>query len=273
MATALSPAVVPPRFSVAGVRVSRTDYAEATRSIIDAARQRRPFVTAATSVHGVALAVRREDFRAALNSFDMVTPDGQPVRWALNLIHGTRLPERVYGPTLMLRVCEAAADAGLSVYFCGGQPEVLGKLARRMRQRLPHLSIAGTHSPPFRPLSGAEQDAQVRAIKDSHANIVFVGLGCPRQEIWAHQHRDELGVPLVCVGAAFDFHAGTLRQAPPWMQARGLEWLFRVWMEPRRLWRRYAEHIPIFVAAVSTQLVADRLTRQIAPRHLPLQEN
>ena len=159
MATAFSATIVPPKFPVAGVRVSRTNYAEATRSIIDAARHRRPFVAAATSVHGVALAVRREDFRAALNSFDMVTPDGQPVRWALNLIHGTRLPERVYGPTLMLRVCEAAADAGLSVYFCGGQPEVLGKLARRMRQRLPHLSIAGTHSPPFRPLSAAEQDA------------------------------------------------------------------------------------------------------------------
>jgi N-acetylglucosaminyldiphosphoundecaprenol N-acetyl-beta-D-mannosaminyltransferase len=271
MATVLQPTIDPPRFAVAGVRISRTDYAHATRSIIDAARHRRPFVAAATSVHGVALAVRREEFRAALNSFDMVTPDGQPVRWALNLIHDTRLPERVYGPTLTLRVCEAAAAAGLSVYFYGSRPEVLEKLERRMRQRLPHLSIAGTHSPPFRTLSSAEEATQISAIRESRADIVFVGLGC--QEVWAYKHRDQLGVPLVCVGAAFDFHAGTLRQAPPWMQAHGLEWLFRVLMEPRRLWRRYAEHIPVFVAAVSMQLVADRLTRQIATRHLPLQES
>ena len=181
MTTVLQPTMDVPRFSVAGVRVSRTDYTLATRAIVEAARERRPFVTAATSVHGVALAVRRPEFRAALNSFDLVTPDGQPVRWALNSIHGTRLTERVYGPTLTLRVCEAAAAEGLSVYFYGSRPDVLDKLERQMRRRLPNLSIAGTHSPPFRPLSPSEAAAELSAIIDSRADIVFVGLCCPRQ--------------------------------------------------------------------------------------------
>ena len=194
------------------------------------------------------------------------------MRWALNLLHGARLAERVYGPTLTLHVCSAAADAGLSVFFYGSRPDVLASLERRLSERVPRLMIAGTHSPPFRSLSAAEDAEEVDRIRSSGAQIVFVGLGCPRQEMWAYQHRERLGVPLLCVGAAFDFHAGKLRQAPAWMQARGLEWLFRVWMEPRRLWRRYATHIPVFVAAVSMQLVADRLARQLARRQLPLQE-
>ncbi len=263
---------LPVRLPVAGVLVSRTDYAEATRTIVEAARDGRELLVAATSVHGIGLALRHPAFMTTLNSFDLVTPDGQPVRWALNLLHHTGLAERVYGPTLTLRVCQAAADAGLGVYFYGSRPDVLERLQQRLRARIPRLIIAGAYSPPFRSLSASEDDADAARISASGAKLVFVGLGCPRQEVWAVQHRARLGIPLVCVGAAFDFHAGTLRQAPAWMQARGLEWLFRVAMEPRRLWRRYAANIPVFVTAVAAQLMTERLGQLSARRRLPLED-
>jgi N-acetylglucosaminyldiphosphoundecaprenol N-acetyl-beta-D-mannosaminyltransferase len=249
------------RFPIAGVRVSGTTYADATASIIEAARERVPLVAAATSVHGLAIGATDAQFGAILNSFDLVTPDGQPVRWALNALHGVGLSERVYGPTLMRWVCEAAADAHLGVYLYGSRQDVLDRLVDRLSRSLPDLRVAGHRSPPFRPLTAAEDAQDVEHIRASGADVVFVGLGCPRQERWAFEHRDQLGRPILCVGAAFDFHAGTLRQAPAWMQAHGLEWLFRVLMEPRRLWRRYAKHIPIFVALVGRQYVAQHLLR------------
>jgi len=218
-----------------------------------------PLLVAATSVHGLTMAAIDPDFGAILNGFDLVTPDGQPVRWALNALHAAGLKERVYGPTLMRQVCEAAAAEGVSVYFYGGRSEVLECLVERLRTSLPDLRIAGCSAPPFRTLTPEEDAAEVERIIDSHAQVVFVGLGCPRQERWAHAHRLDLSRPLVCVGAAFDFHAGTLRQAPGWMQSRGLEWFFRLLMEPRRLWRRYAKHIPIFVVLVIRQYLTQRL--------------
>jgi exopolysaccharide biosynthesis WecB/TagA/CpsF family protein len=248
-----------PRFPVAGVMVSRTTYTDAVDTLMRGARSRTPLVAAATSVHGLTMAAIDPEFRQILNSFDLVTPDGQPVRWALNLLHSAGLSERVYGPTLMRRVCEAAASEDVSVYFYGSRPDVLTRLIERLSTRLPRLKIAGSSAPPFRPLTAAEDAAQIDQIIASNAQLVFVGLGCPRQERWAHEHRLALERPLVCVGAAFDFHAGTLRQAPAWMQARGLEWLFRLLMEPRRLWRRYAKHIPIFVVLVGRQYCAQRL--------------
>src|SRR5262249_17413495 len=189
-----------------------------------------------------------------------VTPDGQPVRWAMNALHGAGLQERVYGPTLMRRLCESAEAEGISVYFYGGRPEVLARLVQRLGSAFPRLSIAGSSSPPFRPLTPEEDVADIERIISSQAQLVFVGLGCPRQERWAYDHRAQLGRPVVCVGAAFDFHAGALRQAPGWMQSRGLEWFFRLVMEPRRLWRRYAKHIPIFVVLVSRQYLMQRLS-------------
>lgn len=245
---------------MAGVLVSRTTYADAVNSLIQAARARVPLVAAATSVHGLTLAAIDPEFGAVLNSFELVTPDGQPVRWALNVLHGAGLSERVYGPTLMRQLCETAAAEGVSVYFYGSRPEVLDGLVERLRASIPGLRIAGWSAPPFRPLTPEEDAQEVEAIIASDAQLVFVGLGCPRQERWAYQHRPRLARPLVCVGAAFDFHAGTLRQAPAWMQSRGLEWSFRLVMEPRRLWRRYAKHIPIFVALVARQYFTQRMS-------------
>lgn len=249
-----------PRYLVAGVPVSRTTYADAVSSLVEAARARVPLLAAATSVHGLTIAAIDPEFGAVLKSFDLVTPDGQPVRWALNLLHATGLRERVYGPTLMLRLCEAAAAEGISVYFYGGRPEVLARLVERLNTIVPGLHVAGCSAPPFRELTPEEDQQEVDRIIASNAQVVFVGLGCPRQERWAYEHRIQLGRPVVCVGAAFDFHAGALRQAPGWMQARGLEWFFRLLMEPRRLWRRYAKHIPIFVVLVSRQYLTQRLS-------------
>jgi exopolysaccharide biosynthesis WecB/TagA/CpsF family protein len=237
----------PARFPVGSVLISRADYASAVASIIEAARVRRVALVAATSVHGLTLGEIDPVFGRQLNDFDMLTTDGQPVRWALNLLHGAGLSQRVYGPTLMLRVCEVAAANQLGVYLYGARPEVLQRLVKRLNTLVPGLRIAGFHSPPFRALTREEDNQDVRRIVESGAQIVFVGLGCPRQERWAHAHRDRLSLPIVCVGAAFDFHAGTLLQAPVWMQDRGLEWLFRLIMEPRRLCRRYAKHIPLFI--------------------------
>lgn len=250
---------LPARFPVAGTPVSRVTYESATEAILDGARTGRATLVAATSMHGVTLGSLDPRFGAQLSSFDIVTPDGQPVRWALNLLHGVGLRERVYGPTLMLLVCEAAAREGVGIYLYGGRPDVLARLVLQLPARVPGLRIAGHRSPPFRPTTPEEDEDDVRDILASGARIVFIGLGCPRQERWAYAHRDRLPMPLVCVGAAFDFHAGTLRQAPTWMQARGLEWVFRLVTEPRRLWRRYLTYIPIFVTLVARQYAAERL--------------
>lgn len=257
----------PPRYPLAGVMVSGATYASATASVIRAALARRSALVAATSVHGLSMAATDDSFGRQLNSFDMLTPDGQPVRWGLNLLHGLGLRERVYGPTLMLRVCEAAARQGLPVYLYGGRPHVLHRLVERLPGLVPGVQIAGSFSPPFRALTAEEDHAATDAIRQSGARMVFVGLGCPRQEQWAYQHRSELDMPLVCVGAAFDFHAGVLRQAPAWMQANGLEWLFRLLMEPRRLWRRYAKHIPIFIYLLARDYTFRRLLRRPQTQH------
>jgi len=254
----------PRRFSVLGVMASATTYAEVTELVINAARTRCSLVLAATSVHGVTVAARDPSFLEILNSLDVITPDGQPVRWALNVLHGARLSERVYGPTLMGYVCAAAETAGLSVYFYGSTPDVLDCLSVRLGEQFPGLRIAGSHSPPFRELTDEEQTADAEQIVQSGADIVFVGLGCPRQERWAARQRLLVHAPILCVGAAFDFHAGTLRQAPPWMQQRGLEWLFRLGMEPRRLWRRYAQAIPLFVMLLSRQYLEQRIRTRMA---------
>jgi len=252
----------PPRYPVVGVLVSYATYDNVTQATIAAAQHRRSAVVAATSVHGLTLGVRDRAFGRMLNSFEIVPPDGQPVRWGLNLLHRLNLTSRVYGPQLMLEVCRAAACHGLPIYLYGGRDYVLERLARRLQTLLPRLQIAGYRSPPFRPLTREEDDNDVRAILASGARIVFVGLGCPRQEQWAHTHRDRLLIPLVCVGAAFDFHAGTLAQAPAWMQARGLEWLYRLSIEPRRLWRRYAIAVPLYSLLLVRELVKVRVLRR-----------
>ena len=184
---------------------------------------------------------------------DLVVPDGQPVRWGLNLLHKTGLKERVYGPDLMLGICAQAEKSGHPVYFYGSRPEVLRRLQDNLLDRFPRLRIAGSEPSAFRQLSGQEREAVVSRIVASGARLVFVGLGCPRQEVWAFENGDALSMPVIAVGAAFDFHAGELPQAPPRLQRHGLEWLFRLVHEPRRLWQRYLLLNPYYLLLLGLQ--------------------
>ncbi len=233
------PPVTPARLSVVGAPISVTDYDEAVACVLAAARRQVPYLVTALAVHGVVETRSRPEFRRAIENFDIVTPDGQPVRMALNWFHRAGLADRVYGPTLTLRLCERAAREGVPVYFYGSTADVVATLAGAMQAQYPGLRVAGAEPSVFRPLTGAESRALGERSRASGAGIVFIGLGCPRQELFAWAHREIIGRPMICVGAAFDFHAGTLRQAPTWMQDRGLEWLFRLTQEPSRLWRRY----------------------------------
>jgi exopolysaccharide biosynthesis WecB/TagA/CpsF family protein len=207
----------------------------------------------ALAVHGVMTGVDDDEHRYRLNHLDLVTPDGQPVRWALNLLHGTGLPDRVYGPTLTLKVCEAAADRGLPVYFYGSRQDVLDKLEANLQARFPALKIAGREPSRFRTTTAEEQDEIAGRIVGSGARITFVGLGCPRQEVFAYEYRDALSMPVLAVGAAFDYHAGLVEEPPAWVQRWGLQWAARLAQDPRRLWRRYVLLNPRFIYGVVRQ--------------------
>lgn len=238
-----------------GVRVDAVDYEAAVSRILRAAQARQGYTVSALAVHGVMTGVLDAEQRFRLNAFEMLVPDGQPVRWALNLLHATKLPERVYGPELMLRVCERAAKEGLSIFLFGGSQDLLTSLRTRLLELFPTLRIAGVRSSLFRQLTAQEEDALAEEIAHSGAAITFIGLGCPRQEVSAYELRRKLSMPLIAVGAAFNFHAGLLPQAPPAWQQRGLEWLFRLLQEPRRLWRRYLFLNPLYVSLLCCQFV------------------
>lgn len=239
--------------SVLGVRVDVTDYESAVERTVDAARKRIPFAVTALPVHGIMTGARDASHRYRLNSFDLLVPDGQPVRWALNLLHKVGLRERVYGPSLMLALCERLAAEGLPIYLFGSREETIALLSKNLQRRFPALRIAGSQPGRFKALSPSEREDIVRTVRQSGAAVVFVGLGCPRQEIWAYENRAALSMPAVCVGAAFDFHAGTVAQAPPALQRVGLEWAYRLIREPRRLWRRYVLLNPLYVGMVAAQ--------------------
>jgi len=245
----------PRKHTLFGVTVSVTDYAECERLIMSAARGRRSAIVTHMPVHGLVTAATDADYRAHVNNFEIVAPDGQPVRWALNHFHGAALTDRCYGPTLMLRLCEAAAKQNVGVYLYGSTPEVIKSLSQRLRASIPELRIVGSESPPFRPLTPEEDAAVVDRLNASGAGLVFLGLGCPRQDLFASEHRDRIHAVQMCVGAAFDFHAGTKPQAPGWMQRHGLEWLFRLVSEPRRLWKRYLVTNSIFLWLCARNLV------------------
>ncbi|MBS0661457.1 MAG: WecB/TagA/CpsF family glycosyltransferase [Verrucomicrobia bacterium] len=250
-----SPSAVARKHNVLGVLVDATNYDEATARILEAAHASRPFTVSALAVHGVMTGVDDPEHRHRLNAFDLIVPDGQPVRWMLNAAHGTGLRDRVYGPFLTMRVCEAAARAGLPIYLFGSTTAVQERLRQSLRERFPGIVIAGGQPSRFRTASAEEIASDVAAIRASGARLTLCGLGCPRQEVWAYEMRERLGMPILAVGAAFDFLAGNLSMAPAWMQARGLEWLYRLLVEPRRLWRRYLILNPRYAWRCARQLL------------------
>ncbi|MGC1784514.1 MAG: WecB/TagA/CpsF family glycosyltransferase [Acidobacteriaceae bacterium] len=188
-----------------------------------------------------------------MNSFDLLVPDGQPVRWVMNWLYGTEMLDRVYGPELTRRICERAASEGTSIYLYGSTKPVVASLAESLSRMFPGINIVGSEPSAFRKLNPDEKTALQQRIKSSGASIVFVGLGCPRQEIFAYELRGNLSAPILAVGAAFPLLAGMLPQAPQWMQRLGFEWLFRLLAEPRRLWRRYLYLNPAYLVLVTLQ--------------------
>ncbi|MDX1501690.1 MAG: WecB/TagA/CpsF family glycosyltransferase [Thermoanaerobaculia bacterium] len=236
-----------------GVLIDAVDYEAAVDRLLAAAREGRRQTCSALAVHGVMSAVLDPSLRYRINRLDLVVPDGQPVRWGVNWLYGVGLRDRVYGPELTLRVCRAAGERGLSLYLYGSRVEVLERLRANLEGRFPGLVVAGSEPSRFRRLSATEKGEVVRRIRASGAALTVVGLGCPRQEIWAHELGDELSMPVLAVGAAFDFHAGTLAQAPPRLQRLGLEWLYRWIREPRRLWARYLLLNPAYLLLLACQ--------------------
>ncbi len=237
---------------IIGLRVDKISYQSAVQRVLDWASRRESRYICVANVHMVMEAYDDTTFRQIVNSADLVTPDGMPLVWVMRW-QGIRQQERVYGPLLTEYVLEAAGKEGIPVGFYGGTAETLQNLKRNIQKRYPSLKIAYLHAPPFRPLTSQEDEEAVRSINDSGARILFVGLGCPKQERWMAAHKGRVQAVMLGVGAAFDFLAGVKPQAPQWMQRAGLEWLFRLLTEPRRLWRRYLYHNPRFVLLVLLQ--------------------
>jgi N-acetylglucosaminyldiphosphoundecaprenol N-acetyl-beta-D-mannosaminyltransferase len=252
---ALAEAAVPPAsVEVLGVPLALTDY-ERTMDWIDASVSagKKGYVCVAAT-HTVVATQDDAELRAAVNGASLVVPDGQPIVWAMNAL-GHDLTHRVYGPDLMAKYCERSARTGARMFLYGGRNQgALVQLALNLRRRFAGVQIVGGYAPPFRPLSDEELDAVVAEINHAKPDVVWVGIGVPKQEKWMAALRDRLDAPvLVGVGAAFDFHAGLVPQAPAWMQSAGLEWLFRLSKEPRRLWKRYLTYNPRFVLGFARQ--------------------
>jgi N-acetylglucosaminyldiphosphoundecaprenol N-acetyl-beta-D-mannosaminyltransferase len=250
---------------VLGIPLALTDY-QRTMDWIDAMveRRERGYVIAA-AVHCVMVSQEDPELREAVLNASLTVPDGQPLVWAMNAL-GHNLSSRVYGPELMARYCERAAQSGRRMFLYGGRNQgALVQLALNLRQRYPGVRIVGGYSPPYRELDDEERTTIADEINRSRADVVWVGIGVPKQEKWMAQMRDRIDAPvLVGVGAAFDFHAGLVPQAPSWMQESGLEWVFRLAHEPRRLWRRYLRYNPRFVAGFLRQYRRERLRRRAA---------
>jgi N-acetylglucosaminyldiphosphoundecaprenol N-acetyl-beta-D-mannosaminyltransferase len=240
-----------PRVDILGVGVSTINMPMALE-LIDQwiSRGDRQYICV-TDVHGIMESQRDPRIRDAHNRSGLTTPDGMPLVWA-GRAAGAHHMSRVYGPDLMLAACGLASGRGYSSFFYGGRPGVADQLAGQLRQLYPGLKVAGTYTPPFRELSADEDENVVRLISEAQPDIVWVGLGAPKQELWmaAHAYRLDASV-LIGVGAAFNIHAGLIRQAPRWMQRSGLEWAFRLAQEPRRLWRRYFYSNPRFLAGIA----------------------
>jgi N-acetylglucosaminyldiphosphoundecaprenol N-acetyl-beta-D-mannosaminyltransferase len=241
--------------NVCGILIDEIDYEGAIEYVIRAAREGRSASISALAVHGLMTGVLDREHQHRLNNLDVVLPDGQPVRWALNLLYKSPLRNRCYGPDLTLYLCERAAKEGLPIFLYGATPTILEAMQRNLKKKFPALVIAGAETSKFRRLTPQEKIALAERICNSGARMVFVGLGCPRQDVFVYEMHDLLPMPALAVGAAFPFIAGEVRQAPRWVQDMGMEWFFRLCMEPRRLWRRYVYLNPAYVTLLTLQLL------------------
>ncbi len=249
-----------PTRPILGLNIAMSSYGETVSKSIEWAKNRESRALFFANVHVVMEAFDDEDFRDSLNRADMINPDGMPLVWALRAL-GESSASRVYGPDAMLAMLDSAERAGVPVGFYGGSEAALALLLGTVRERNPRLKITFSMSPPFRTLTPEEDAAIVREIAAADARILFVGLGCPKQEAWIMDHVGRIPAVMFGVGAAFDFLAGSKPQAPRWMMRSGLEWLFRFLCEPRRLAGRYLKHNPRFIALFLQQLATSRAAR------------
>lgn len=242
------------RHPILGVKISAVDYSRAVSRVIVAATEGSSLAVTCSAVHGVMLGALDREHRHRLNSFDMIVPDGQPVRWALRWKHGIGLADRVRGVDFMLALCARAAKDRIPIFLYGNRAPVLTALSDRLLEQYPSLVIAGTRPSAFREISEEERRVIAAEISASGAQLVFVGLGCPRQEYWVYENRELLPMPLVGIGSAFDSNAGVLPAPPGWMEKSGLEWAFRLVREPRRLWKRYLFLNPLYLLLLAGEL-------------------
>jgi N-acetylglucosaminyldiphosphoundecaprenol N-acetyl-beta-D-mannosaminyltransferase len=261
-----APLTAPPeldRRAILGIPIAMTDYARAMEAMDAMIERRERGYVCAVAVHAVMVAQHDPDMHAALLGSSLTVPDGMPLVWAANLL-GENLPNRVYGPELMKRYNARCAERGHRVWLYGGRDQgSLAQLALNMRKDNPGLQIVGGYSPPFRPPTAAEEAELAERINQDRPDVLWVGIGVPKQEKWMARMRERLDVPVMAgVGAAFDFHAGRISQAPPWMQERGLEWTYRIAQEPRRLLPRYLYYNPAFLMKLGRQLARERLRRR-----------
>jgi len=247
-----------------GTRIDTTTYSAASNTIRAWAQQGLSKYVCAAAVNNVMQAYDSEEFRRVMNEADLVTPDGMPLVWGLRCL-GHRCASRVYGPDLTLRLLAMAEESGLAAGFYGGDPQTLARLVETVRRRFPALAVAYAYSPPFRELTREEAERVADEINASATRILFVGLGSPKQDAWMAAQKGRVGAVMVGVGAAFDFLAGTKRQAPRWMMRAGLEWLFRLASEPRRLGKRYLKHNPRFLLLFALQLAGWQPSRGAGP--------
>lgn len=230
---------MPKKFSILGVNISAINMQDALLVVRQAIEQKKKIYISVCPVSTIMECQKNTEIFTSVNSADLVTPDGMPIVW-LGRLKGHNNIRRVYGPDLMLEVCRISGKRGFKNYFYGSHEQVLNKLQYKLKRLFPGLVVSGGYSPPFRKLSREEDEKIIQMINDSGSDILWVGLGSPKQDLWMNEHRDNLNVPVIIgVGAAFDFLSGAKKQAPLWMQRSALEWLFRLASEPRRLWKRY----------------------------------
>lgn len=245
------------RQEVLTIPIDVIEWKEAEGLITAWAQRRQSRYVCLCNVHSVVTAKGDRGFEKVIREADIATPDGMPVAWMLRAL-GFSKQARINGPDLLWRLCGLLPRKGVSAYFYGGAERTLIKLRERLSEEFPDLQIAGMASPPYRELSEEEDEADVGVINDSGAGVVFVSLGCPKQERWMATHRGRINAVMIGVGAAFDYHAGTLRRAPLWMRKSGLEWFFRLALEPRRLWKRYLVTNSLFILGAMGQLLLYR---------------
>ena len=239
---------------IIGTSIAATSYEDACDRILDWVKHHKSCYLVAANVHVVMTAHWHPQYQTIINQAALATPDGMPLVWAMRLL-GVKKQPRVYGPDLMLAFCDRAAQVGLPIYLYGGTETMLTKLQQNLKQQFPHLIIAGSYAPPFRALTATEEATDIDRIHASGAKVVFVGLGCPKQEQWMARQQGKLQGVMIGVGAAFSFHSGEVAQAPRWMMKLGLEWLYRLVTEPQRLWKRYLINNPAFIFLFGLQLI------------------